>query len=169
MQNRKRRKARTIFSRQQIETKVKNAFYRIPKWQRKYLASTKEEEKLRIMQMIKMFELAQEQGERISPYKAFYDSSEKQARHSGEGTRRFLYKILKSEWINVYTHYNTYLYNLGYSASNYFYDPQNSDIKQAGSVIEFTLNLPVKTKGIIYDELYMEYDFSGGFSYAEMN
>ena len=119
--------------------------------------------------MTKQVELAIERKQRINIQKAFSSTAQTLSRHSGEGTRRFLFKILKSEWRSVYNHYNTYIYGLGYSAAEYFYNPDNSSLNQYGSSITITVNLPSKARGISYDTLTLEYDFSNEFSYAEMN
>ena len=152
-----------------IADKVKRAFYRVPAWQRKYLAENKEAEERIILQMTKQVELAKERKQRINIQKAFSSTAQTLSRHSGEGTRRFLFKILKSEWTSVYNHYNTYVYGLGYSSADYFYNPNNSSLTQQGSNITMTLNLPNKSRGISYDTLSIEYDFSQEYSYAEMN
>lgn len=152
-----------------VREKVERAFYRIPAWQRKYLADTKEGVDRIISQMTRQVELAKERKQRINIQKAFSSTAQTLSRHSGEGTRRFLFKILKSEWTSVYNHYNTYVYGLGYSSADYFYNPNNSNLTQQGSNITMTLNLPNKSRGISYDTLSIEYDFSQEYSYAEMN
>ena len=119
--------------------------------------------------MTRQVELAKERKQRINIQKAFSSTAQTLSRHSGEGTRRFLYKILKSEWTSVYNHYNTYVYSLGYSSADYFYDPNNSDLTQESSYIVMNLKLPNKPRGVSYDTLSIEYDFSKEYSYAEMN
>lgn len=167
MRNKKtRKKTRKSHS---IKERVKRAFYRIPAWQRKYLADTKESIDRIISQMTRQVELAKERKQRINIQKAFSSTAQTLSRHSGEGTRRFLYKILKSEWTSVYNHYNTYVYNLGYSSADYFYDPNNSNLTQESSYIVINLKLPNKPRGVSYDTLSIEYDFSQEYSYAEMN
>lgn len=151
-----------------VREKVERAFYRIPAWQRKYLADTKESVDRIISQMTRQVELAKERKQRINIQKAFSSTAQTLSRHSGEGTRRFLYKIFKSEWTSVYNHYNTYVYGLGYSSADYFYNPNNSSLTQQGSNITMNLSLPNKSRGTYYDALIIEYDFSQEYSYAQM-
>lgn len=99
---------------------------------------------------------------KINPYKAFLEN----ARSNYAGTKEDIYKRFRQEYSDVYNHYNTYVYRLGFSASNYFYT--NVKLSQEGSLVTATLQLPKKTTGIVYNELYIEMDYSGDYFFAEM-
>lgn len=86
-------------------------------------------------------------------------------RRTGKGTLRDVYKRFRNESSNVYSKYNTYIYRLGYSASQYFYE--NAEISQEGSLISIVVGLPEK-EGISYSILLIEYDYSGGEFVANM-
>lgn len=134
----------------------------LERWQRKYVAPTKEAYDIIMEHYIREYKYAQEKGTDFNPVKAFQSEANAASKRSGEGTRRWLFEILKKQRHPDYNHLNTYLYRLGYSVANYFNDPSNSTIDVHGSIITMTLDLPIKMKGKTYSQFYMEYNKSGG-------
>lgn len=96
----------------------------------------------------------------INPYSAMLQNISHNYEKSGQGTREEIYKMFRTEESQVYNHYNTYVYRLGYSSKKYFMD--NVQISQAGSLLSATLELPQKIGGVSYNVLLIEYDWSSG-------
>ena len=133
-------------------------------WERKYIANSPEELAFRVEQTARQVKETEEKyGTPIDVRKVWRTEVNALSRHTMEGTRRDLFKILKSERHYDYNHLNTYLYRLGYSVSNYWGDPNNSDIEVDGSAVYMTLDLPNKTSGwAIYKTFTFAYDYSSG-------
>lgn len=103
---------------------------------------------------------------KIDPYKAILEFAKHQRKASGDETLDYIWKRFKQENPQTYNHYNTYVYRLGYSAKNWFME--NAEITVNGSNSTCSVKLPTKTTGMVYYELYIEYDFSGGILWAYM-
>ena len=145
--------------------RVKKAYRQeLSPWERKYISSSPEEFAFRIEQTAKAVKEAETKfGQAIDIRKIFRTEVNALSRHTMEGTRRDLFKILKSDRHYDYNHLNTYLYRLGYSVSNYWADPNNSTITVEGSEVYMSLNLPPKTTGqVVYSSFKFGVDYSSG-------
>lgn len=95
----------------------------------------------------------------INSYEAIRENLEKTKKHTGDYTLEFVYREFRNQAQSVYSKYNTYVYRLGQSSSDYF--KKNVDYTLNGSVGTFTVDLPFKEGGIIYETLTIMFDFSG--------
>lgn len=145
--------------------RVKEAYRKeLEPWEKKYIASTPEELAFRIEQTAnQVSEAEQKYGSQLNIRQIWRTEVNALSRHTMEGTRRDLFKILKSERHYDYNHLNTYLYRLGYSVSNYWGDPNNSTIEVNGSQVYMYLELPQKTTGYArYNIFTFAVDYSSG-------
>lgn len=100
------------------------------------------------------------------PYKALYESTRKEFLHGGHGqTIDIVWKRFKDECPSQYAHYNTYMYRLGYSASNWYF--RNSTYTVSGSIVTVTVELPEKSKGKAYEILEIVTDMSDSSPFTE--
>lgn len=150
----KKRKKRTLT----LEQKIKKALYRLPKWRRKYVFETKEQEKLIIEKMLYSVLEAQKQGTKVNIYKAFYQQSSYGVRPKREGTLRDIFKALREQDSMLYNKYNSYMYRAGYSAANYFYNVDNAQINDQGYTTVVELELP-PGKDVGYTTMVIEFDW----------
>lgn len=144
-----------------IEYIVARSYEALPKKYKSFIESPDQIIKV----LTNMIVQSGEKGQ-INPYKALLENAKYKYRSSYAGTKEDIYKRFRQEYSDVYNHYNTYVYRLGFSASNYFYT--NVKLSQEGSIVTATLQLPKKTTGIVYNELYIEMDYSGDYFFAEM-
>lgn len=79
-------------------------------------------------------------------------------RRTKRGSLREYFSEFRNKRPDVYAKYNSYIYRLGQSSANYFYD--NAEIKTEGSNIMITLDLPNKKSGVIYQTLTIIKDYS---------
>lgn len=103
-----------------------------------------------------------DKGIKISPYAAIKSYAQQRGRMQKMGTKYDLWKSFRTdpETSAVYNKFNSYMYRHGYSASNYWFE--NVELKIERSVIYATCNLPNTGKGVRYDSLEIEFDYSGG-------
>lgn len=94
-------------------------------------------------------------------YKSIRNAAEGEFRNSHRGTARDIWAEFKSQERPLYNHYNTYVYRLGYSASNYFFD--NVNIKIEEPIVYANLALPSKPGKYSYSQLVLKYNYSGGY------
>ena len=133
------------------------------RWQRKYMYSSPEEYQMKITHYVNEYKYAKENETDFNLAEAIQSEASTLTKHTGEGTRRWLFGLLKNEARPEYNHLNTYLYRLGYSVADYFNNPDNSKIDVNGSIVTMTLELPFKAKGITYDQFIVEYHISSPF------
>lgn len=136
-----------------IEYIVKRAYEALPKNLKKYIENPKQA--ITVISRMIIYE-----GDRleVEPYKALKQAASYQKKKSGDNTKQFLYTRFRLEEPSIYSHYNTYMYRLGFSARNYFMD--NVVIEQDGSIVRAICELPTKV-GVSYNNLELTYDFSG--------
>lgn len=106
-----------------------------------------------------------EEGQ-MEPYKAFYQHSQTIRRQKNIGTLEETYRRFRTETPQVYNHYNTYVYRLGFSAKQWYMD--NAQVKTDKGITIITVDLPDKARGKKYEYLEISYDWSSGDFDAEM-
>ena len=100
-------------------------------------------------------------------YKSMKERVKNYKRLNSIGTAEYIYKAFREQRPDVYAKYNSYVYRLGSSAAKWFI--ANMDYIQEGKVSYIHVKLPVKMAGVVYNELYIEFDFSGDLiNFAEM-
>lgn len=144
-----------------IEYIVERTYEALPKRLKEYI-----DDKDQIISVITNTIIQSGNAGQMNPYEALKQFAQYRQKKSGDNTKAYIYRRFKEEATSVYNKYNTYVYRLGYSSARYFME--NATISQEGSLITATLELPPKTSGIAYEELYIEYDFSGQFLDAQM-
>lgn len=107
-----------------------------------------------------------DEGAQYNPYKAMYDYTRRNYKHGWGGTLDEVYKRFRTEFPAQYSKYNTYVYRLGYSASKWFFD--NAHASLSGSVLYVSVELPIKSSGIVYNSLEIVWDRSGDDMTATM-
>lgn len=95
----------------------------------------------------------------IDPYKALKEAAIYTKRKSGDNTRQFVWNRFRAEESALYNKFNSYMYRQGYSARNYWFDNMSYEIE--GSWIKTYCELPERGKGVQYNVLEIDYDFSG--------
>ena len=104
---------------------------------------------------------------KVNPYNAFSEWAKGLGRMSGLATKDFLWRRFKTDANTsaVYNKFNSYMYRNGYSASRYWFE--NVELKPMWkSIITASCELPSQTKGVRYDTLEIEYDYSSKEIYA---
>lgn len=144
-----------------IEYIVERTYEALPKGLKGYI-----DDKAQIIKVVTNTIIQSGNAGQMNPYEALKQFAQYRQKKSGDNTKAFLYKRFKEETASVYNKYNTYVYRLGYSSAKFFME--NAAMSQEGSLITAILKLPPKTNGITYEELYIEYDFSGHFFDAQM-
>lgn len=97
-----------------------------------------------------------------------YSEQQRTAKYPRLDFAKRVFKQFRQEYPSLYSKYNSYIYRLGYSSANYFYD--NAEWSASGSIVTATLELPFKEEGTIYSKLEIIVDASDvGFIVAEMN
>lgn len=149
-------------TKKQIEYIVSRSFDALSKNLKQYI-----EDRQQLISIVTNTIIASGEVGQVNPYKAIQTYARQRKRRAGGGTAEFIFRRFREEYPGLYSKYNSYVYRLGYSSSQYFYD--NVEISETGSVIEATLELPQKTSGVVYNQLNITYDFSGQDFWAEMN
>lgn len=141
-------------SRKTIEYIVERSYEALPK---KYKDFVDEPE--HTIKIITNIILMEGDNVKMNPYQALLSTATTHRRHAGQGTRDLVYKRFKDEATDVYNKYNTYVYRLGYSSRNWFYD--NFELSQeTDSRAVVTIELPFKAKGLVYEILSIYFDWS---------
>lgn len=149
-------------TKKQIEYIVSRSYESLSKKAKQYI-----EDREQIIKVITNAIIAGGEVGQMNPYKAMQSYARQRERHAGGGTARDIFRRFREEDPSLYSKYNSYMYRLGFSSANYFYE--NVSIDQEGSTIVATLELPNKTQGVIYNELVITFDYSGQDFWAEMN
>lgn len=150
-----RRRKRTI------EYIVERTYEALPKKLKEYI-----DDRNQIVSVITNTIIQSGNAGQMNPYEALKQYAQYRQKKSGDNSKAYIYKRFREEATSVYNKYNSYVYRLGYSSARYFME--NATISQEGSVITATLELPAKASGIVYEELHIEYDFSGQYLEAHM-
>lgn len=90
-------------------------------------------------------------GRKRSAYEMMKESIKTPYKHSKRGTLREYFAEFRDKRPDLYAKYNSYMYRLGFSSANYFYD--NAKVESEGGEIVMTLELPKKIGGIVYETL----------------
>lgn len=102
----------------------------------------------------------------IEPYNALRQYAMDRKRRSGNNTKEYIYKRFRQEVPDVYSKYNSYVYRLGFSSAQYF--KEKAELSQEGSIVHVEVELPKKKSGVVYNYLYINFDFSGDYIDATM-
>ena len=96
----------------------------------------------------------------INSYEALKEYAKSRYRHSGMGTKEDLYRRFRTspETSSIYNKYNSYMFRNGYSARNYWFD--KVQFKNDGSWVLTEAELPRLSKGVHYDSLEINYNYS---------
>lgn len=149
-------------TKKQIEYIVNRSYESLSKRAKQYI-----EDREQIVNIITNAIISGGEGGQMNPYKAMQSYARQRERSQGGGTLRDIYSRFRQEDPSLYSKYNSYIYRLGYSSANYFYE--NAQLDQEGSTIVATLELPKKTQGVVYNELVITFDYSCQDFWAEMN
>ena len=116
----------------------------------------------------KVYDLIMASGKsgEIEPYNALRQYAMDRKRRSGNNTKEYIYKRFRQEVSDVYSKYNSYVYRLGFSSAQYF--KEKAELSQEGSIVHVEVELPKKESGVVYNYLYINYDFSSDYIDAKM-
>ena len=134
---------------------IERSFDALPKKYQRYLMPEKER------QIEKALRLIMADGE-YGHYNAYLAliSQAKSSYKAGHGESiDVIYKIFRTMAPSVYAKYNSYIYRLGYSASQYF--KENMDYTTDRNMWDITLDLPYKAQGTVYNQLYIRIAWTG--------
>lgn len=146
-----------------IEYFAKRSYEALPKKDREYLDPEKE---LTVKQTA-MTIYHTGDNSHMNAYKSMKERIASYKRLNSIGTAEYVYKCFREQRPDVYAKYNSYVYRLGSSAAKWFI--ANMDYAQEGKVTYIHVKLPVKMSGVVYNELYIEFDFSGDLiNFAQM-
>lgn len=151
------------FSRKQIEYIVNRSFEALPQRAKKFIENRQQISEV----VVNLIMVAGKEG-KVNPYEALkqYAEQRKVQKFPRLEFAKMVFKRFREEYPSLYAKYNSYMYRLGYSSANYFYE--NSEWDNNGSIVTATLELPIKTTGIVYNTLTITIDASGTFFVAEM-
>lgn len=142
-----------------LRERIEKDISRIPKWRQKYLFTNENQKEYLIRTMLSY---VMDAKERVNIYKALFQMTESgvtAGRSKREGTLRDIYRSFRNQEVRLYRFYNTYMYKKGYSAAQYFYNPDNSEITDRHYTTVIKLFLPKGGKNYKYDELVIEYNW----------
>ena len=143
-----------------IEYIVRRSFEALPKNLKAYIENPEQ-----AIKVITHTIIADGKAGKMKPYEALKQLGQYRKRQAYGGTIADAYRRLKEEEPSVYSHYNTYVYRLGYSASAYFM--QNAKAEVDGKYVTITVDLPNKPTGKAYDKLWIEFSYSDADDYFE--
>lgn len=135
---------------------VKKTFEALPKKYQRYLKDEKERQIEKAVQLI----ISDGDSGRYDAYESLIEQAQDSYKSGHGGSIDVIYKIFRTMAPSVYSKYNSYVYRLGYSASEYFKD--NVDYVSDKNTWEVTLDLPYKPKGVIYNQIYIRIRWTGG-------
>lgn len=138
-------------SRKIMEYTVKRAFNALPSYLKKYI---KEDKDLYIQNVINVAMV--DGSKKITPYQQLKSAALGRSKRANQPMK--VYRMFREMTPSVYSKYNSYMYRNGYSASQYFYS--NGIWKSKGSIVEVTVPLPDQVKGIRYNYLVINLNFS---------
>jgi hypothetical protein len=95
----------------------------------------------------------------INPYAAMKESARYQRKKMRYDTREELWREFKNKEPQVYSKFNSYMYRQGLSAKYYWWDHVEYSVD--GSYLYSTCELPVRSSGVQYTTLEINYDYSG--------
>ena len=144
-----------------IEYIVQKSYEALPKGLKKYVEDP-EQAKSAVYNSI----MASGSSGEIEPYNALKQYAADRKKKSGDNTKEYIYKRFREELPAVYSKYNSYVYRLGFSAAQYF--KEKAELSQDGSIVNVKVKLPKKESGVVYDYLYINFDFSGDYIDAKM-
>lgn len=145
-----------------IEYIAQKSYEALPKNLKKYIEDA-EQIKTNVYNTI----MASGKSGEVEPYNALKRYAMDRKKRSGDNTKEYIYKRFRQEVPNVYSKYNSYVYRLGFSSAQYF--KEKAELSQEGSIVNVKVKLPEKTSGVVYDYLYIYFDFSGDYIDAVMN
>lgn len=145
-----------------IEYIVQKSYEALPKNLKKYIEDA-EQIKTNLYDTI----MASGKSGEVEPYNALKQYAMDRKKRSGDNTKEYIYKRFRQEVPNVYSKYNSYVYRLGFSSAQYFKE-KNAELSQDGSIVKIKVKLPEKESGVVYDYLYIYFDFSGDYIDAVM-
>ena len=139
-----------------LEYFVHRVYESLPKKERRYIEP---ERRLVIRQTINTVYVSGDKSE-MNVYNSLIERINSVKKDKGVGTAEFVFKLFKEQRRSVYNKYNTYVYRLGHSSSEWFID--NFEYTVSGAMLYAHIELPIKLKGRkIYKELYIEALMSG--------
>lgn len=144
-----------------IEFIVQKSYEALPKNLKKYIEDA-EQIKTNLYNTI----MASGKSGETEPYNALKQYAMDRKKRSGDNTKEYIYKRFKQEVSNVYSKYNSYVYRLGFSSAQYF--KEKAELSQEGSIVHVEVELPKKESGVVYNYLYINYDFSSDYIDAKM-
>ena len=144
-----------------IEYIVQKSYEALPKNIKKYIEDA-EQIKANLYDTI----IASGKSGEVEPYNALKQYAMDRKKRSGDNTKEYIYKRFRQEVPNVYSKYNSYVYRLGFSSAQYF--KEKAELSQDGSIVKVKVKLPEKEYGVVYDYLYINFDFSGDYIDATM-
>lgn len=148
-------------TRKEIEYIVNRSYEALSKRAKKYI-----DNRAQISQHIVNMIIVDGDVGNINPYKAFMRYSKDQAGIKRTDFAKRLYRRFREEYPGLYSKYNSYVYRLGYSSADWFF--QKAKWTNNGSMVTATVELPQKTTGVVYQELELTVDASGDYFVAEM-
>lgn len=135
-----------------VEYIVSRTFEALPK----YLKEALEKDKTQYIQSITNNIIVLGDENKIDPYKALISIGKFQSGRTSQAKNVF--SRFRNETPEVYSKYNSYMYRLGFSASQYFYS--KAEWNSRGSIITINLELPKKDTGVYYEYLTITLDMS---------
>lgn len=134
---------------------AERSFEALPKKYKEYLIEDKE----RIIDVTAHAVAVDGENGQWDMYQSMLERAKFEYRHSGDRTAEYIYKAFREQYPKLYKKYNSYMYRNGHSASQYF--KQNFDGVGQGKEMIINIELPKVVKGVYYQMLYIEFDWSG--------
>lgn len=152
------------FTRREIRYITKRSYQALTKEQKKYIENPSQI----IENIVNQIVVSGEVG-KINPFNALKQYSQQRQRETNPRIEfaKETFAMFRQEYPSLYAKYNSYMYRLGYSSANYFYE--NAEWNARGSVVTATLELPTKLSGVVYETLEITRDASDStYLVAEM-
>ena len=140
---------------------VERSYDALPKGLKEYIEDA-EQIRAKVYNLI----MAEGKSGEVEPYNALKQYAMDRKKRSGDNTKEYIYKRFRQEVPKVYSKYNSYVYRLGFSSAQYF--KEKAELSQEGSIVHVEVELPKKESGVVYNYLYINYDFSSDYIDAKM-
>lgn len=143
------------YSREEIRYITNRSYEALTKSEKKFIDNKEQIIETIVNQIMVAGEVAD-----FNPYTMLKQFSEQQqmAKYPRLEFAKNVFRMFREYYNALYAKYNSYMYRLGYSGANYFYD--NAKWSSIGSVVTATLILPEKFTGKVYTTLEITVDAS---------
>lgn len=138
-------------SKRLVEYTIRRAYDSLPSYAKKLLETDKEK------YIANAINTSLQSDKEYSPYRALRSVAQSLSGKTSQAL--IVFRRFRELEPSIYAKYNSYMFRNGYSASQQFYG--NSRWNSKGSRVYIITELPERSKGVHYNYLLIEYDFSG--------